>query len=163
MLVPGQFRMELLGAVVSVRCVRILRCGSSLHQVERLPREVTHGTPPIWVYLPRAYVWSVDTLIYALPFFQISPSYVAVVRQSTLITFTFFLCWFWNGLFRMLLFAQGAIPSWIIPLQVIVSWRRNCATCRYCSSLVCFCANECIDILAGWDRLRQFHHMAALH
>lgn len=45
-------------------------------------------------------------------------SYVRVVSQSVLITFTFFLCWFWNMLFRMIIAAHGAYPSWMVSLQI---------------------------------------------
>jgi hypothetical protein len=52
-------------------------------------------------------------------YLQISMTYVSVVRQSILITFTFFLCWFWNGLFRMFIFANNSdYPHWLVPLQV---------------------------------------------
>jgi hypothetical protein len=45
-------------------------------------------------------------------------SYVRVVTQSVLITFTFFLCWFWNMLFRMIIANHSAFPAWLVPLQV---------------------------------------------
>jgi hypothetical protein len=82
---------------------------------------------------------------------QISMSYVRVVTQSVLITFTFFLCWFWNMLFRMIIANHSPFPPWLVPLQV------DPHRVSLSSPL------SPADLLAWCSRLQQLHHLAALH
>jgi hypothetical protein len=78
-------------------------------------------------------------------------SYVRVVTQSVLITFTFFLCWFWNMLFRMIIANHSPFPPWLVPLQV------DPHRVSLSSPL------SPADLLAWCSRLQQLHHLAALH
>lgn len=81
-------------------------------------------------------------------FSQISMSYVRVVTQSVLITFTFFMCWFWNMLFRMIIANHSSFPSWLVPLQV---------------SEISPASSSSADLLARCSWIQQFHYLVSIY